>query len=95
MIRTVTNLVWKVVVVSSALYGTIQLGHYVKNTYQNHVTAASSTPGVDTLDDVAKKVGGGIKEAGDVVANSVDYIRPYVEGTLEDAVENGKEKSQE
>ena len=94
MMRTATNLVWKTLILGSALYGTIQLIDYARDTYQNHLGAKSPTPVVDTLDDTAKVVGNGIRRAGDAVSGSVEYCRPYIDG-LENRVENGEETNQE
>ena len=92
MIRTASNLGMKILVLSSALYGTIQLCSYFKDVYNSHVTDKAKNPVVDTLDVAAKNAGDYMRKAGDAVSGSVDSCRPYLEPLEDRLIENGGEK---
>ena len=91
MIRTVSNLGFKALVLGSALYGSIQFCGYVKDTYKSFVGVEAKNPAVDTLDDLANKTGEYLRQAGDAVSESVEPCRPYLEPLEDKVMKNGTE----
>jgi len=91
MFRTISNLGWKAIILGSALYGSIQFCGYVKDTYNSFVGVEAKNPGVETLDDAAKRAGEYMRQAGNAVSGSVDSCRPYLEPLENKVMENDNE----